>query len=474
MSIFRSYFLKNNTLIEDNRTNNSQNPVTEISYGTLNKQVSRFIFEIDLQPIIDRIEQGVINPDKIERHVLNLTNTIRYIPQLVGTRYADHETERAASFELELFNVGEDWDEGNGYDFVYIDEQFPQIPQQASNWFDRKTGIEWSSEGAYSTGTTGVSGSTGGTLVLATQRFEDGSENFTVDITDYINSRIFSGATGFTATTFGLGIKFTDEIENIETLKRKAVAFHVKDTHTFYEPYIETYVNDEIEDDRNYFFLDKDNSLYLYANAGNFASDIEVTGVTIIDYKGNEIGVATGSTIEKVRTGVYRIIVNIDSDSYPDAVIFTDRWHIIQNGKNKDIDQRFYLINQDKYFNFDLSNRINFDNYHFNIIGILDNDRIKRGDIRRIEVDVRELYPNQNNNLPLDLEYRLYVTQDDKHQIDVIPFTKLDRTSIGYEFTMDTSWLIPQDYYLEMKISNGNVFNTKKPLRFSVVSDGTF
>lgn len=472
MTVFRSYFQKNNTLIEDNVTNNSQNPVTEISYGTLNSQVSRFIFEIDLEPLIDRINDGTINPNKIQSHVLNLTNTIRVIPDLVGTRFADNETQRAASFELELFNIDEDWDEGNGYDFVYIDEQFPQLPEQASNWFDRKTDVSWTFEGAYTGGTSGTTGSTGGTLVLASQEFEDGSENFTVDITDYINSRIFSGFTGFTATTFGLGIKFTDDLEALDTLRRQAVAFHAKDTHTFYEPYVETIVDDTIIDDRNYFYMDKDNDLYLYANAGNNSDEIIVTGVTIIDYQGNDVVTVTGDTIEEVRRGVFRININIDSDAYPDAVIFTDRWGIIQNGKLKDIDQKFYLINQDKFYTFDLSNRINFDNYFFNVIGILDSDRIRRGDIRIVEVDVRNLYPNQNNNLPLDLEYRIYVTQDATRQIDVIPFTKLDRTSVGYEFTLDTSWLIPQDYFLEVKISNGRVFNTKKPLRFTVLSDG--
>jgi hypothetical protein len=49
MSVFRSYFLKNNTLIDNNLTNNSQNPVTEISYGTFDKQVSRLIFDVDLR-----------------------------------------------------------------------------------------------------------------------------------------------------------------------------------------------------------------------------------------------------------------------------------------------------------------------------------------------------------------------------------------------------------------------------------------
>ena len=55
MSILRSYFLKNDTLISSNLSNNSQNPVTEISYGTLDAEVSRFIFDVDLTNLQDKI-----------------------------------------------------------------------------------------------------------------------------------------------------------------------------------------------------------------------------------------------------------------------------------------------------------------------------------------------------------------------------------------------------------------------------------
>ena len=84
MSIFRSYFLKNNSLISSNLTNNSQNPVVEISYGTEDAQVSRFIFDFDLTDLEAKILDGTINTDRITRHVLHLTNTIRYAPEYVG------------------------------------------------------------------------------------------------------------------------------------------------------------------------------------------------------------------------------------------------------------------------------------------------------------------------------------------------------------------------------------------------------
>jgi hypothetical protein len=461
MGRFRSYFKKNNTLIEDNRTNNSQNPVSEIFYGTLQEKVSRFIFDIDLQPLVDKLNSGFLNPNLIQSHYLNLTNTIRFIPELVGTRYADNETQRASSFTLELYNVEEDWDEGNGYDFIYIEEEFPSIPRQASNWFERKTGVEWSTEGGINSGST----------ILQTIDFQDGSEDIKVDITDYINSRIFvSGVTGFTGTTFGLAIKFTNDLETTTTLQRQAVAFHVKDSPTFYEPYVETIVNDLIEDDREYFYMDKNNNLYLYANAGGKSVDIIVNSVTINDYEGSEINILTGNTIQQIRKGVYKVSYSVSSLEYPDQVIFNDIWNITVNGINKNITQQFYLINGEQYLNFDLSKRINFDNYFFNVIGISSNEQIQASNTRRILIDARQLYQDQNNNLPLDIEYRLFVKQDVNHQIEVIPFTKADRTTAGYEFLLDTSWLIPQDYFLEVKMSSGSLYDVKKPINFTVTS----
>ena len=232
MSIFRSYFSKNNTLIEDNLTNNSQNPVTEISYGTVNSEVTRFIFDLDLEPLQHRIQQGIINPDRISYHVLRLTNTIKYDEEYLNKYMADGVTHRASSFDLEFFNLEEEWDEGSGYEFIYDDQAFILAPTGASNWYDRTTTSGWTSDGAYSTGST----------VIGSQTFDKGNENIEIDVTDYVNARLGlstdSGLTGLTAST-GIGIKFTDEFEALETLYRQAVAFFARKTHTSFEPHID-------------------------------------------------------------------------------------------------------------------------------------------------------------------------------------------------------------------------------------------
>jgi len=132
------------------------------------------------------------------------------------------------------------------------------------------------------------------------------------------------------------------------------------------------------------------------------------------------------------------------------------------------------LEDSNKYYSFGLSNRLNPDNYHFSYFGVNSQEYLKRGDIRRIEITVKQLYKNLDSNLPLNLEYRLFIKQSNDVQIDIIPYTKVDRTVAGYEFILDTSWLIPQDYYLDLKISDGTVFSRKSPIKFTVISDEAF
>jgi hypothetical protein len=475
MSIFRSYFSKNNTLIGNNLSNNSQNPVTEVSYGTFDKQVSRFIFDVDLSNLQDKIAKGLINPNRIVKHVLHMTNTISYAPEYTGKKSYSLNIDRATSFELDLFNVDEAWDEGGGYDFIYdytpypyVDVLEPVIYNQASNWFYRKTGILWAnSGGSYQSGVT---------TIIANQAFEKGNENIDIDITDYINQRLFStgytGTSAFTGASFGLGIKFADFYEEIETEFRQAVAFHAKHTNTWYEPYIETIIDDSIVDDRNYFYLDKENELYLYVNVGGIAKNITVDKVEIRDYEGNLIDTLSGDSIENVSLGVYKIKYEISSSDYPDAVLFEDRWYVTINGRESEHIGEFYLIAADKYYTFDNSNTINFDNYFFYFWGIGEKENIRAGNVRKIKLTIKELYVNQNNFLPLDIEYRIFTTVGKKYEIDVIPFTSVNRTNTGYDFNLDTSWLIPQDYFIQIRMKNGSYYENKQTLSFTVVSDG--
>jgi hypothetical protein len=438
----------------------------EISYGKDIQSVSRYIFDIDLDTLKDKVLNNEININNIKSHTLKLTNTIAYFPEYVGKKREDDTILRASGVKLDLFNINETWDEGTGYDFIYEPISNLLYPTGATNWFKRTNSlVSWSQPGAF------ISGST----ILGTQYFTQGNENLEIDVTNYINSRIFSGITGFTGTTYGLGIKLSNEYEILKTRLRNAIAFFAKNTNTYYEPFIETVIDDNIIDDRNYFFLNKNNSLLLYSNINNQPSNnIIVNDVKIYDYNDELILTLSGNSITNVSKGVYKINLTIDSDLYPDAVIFRDVWNVIVNNKIKDIEQEFYLISDDNYYNLNNNNnsyKFNPDNYFFNYYGIDDNETIKAGDIRNVKLLIKELYPNQNNFIPLDIEYRIFTTAGTNYEIDVIPFTKVNRLLNNYEFNIDTSWLIPQDYFIQIRLVNNNIHYDKKTTKFTVVNN---
>jgi hypothetical protein len=455
MSIFRSYFEKCNTLIKDNETNNSQNPVTELIYGTTDAIFSRFIFKVDLVDLAAKISSEGIDVDKIQKHELNIANTIAVRSDLVGGFMEDDVTRRASSFELRLFVISQDWDEGSGYEFYYNDNSFLPLNRGASNWLYRTGTTSWTTAGIINTGTT----------ILATQKFDKGNEHLKIDITNFINAILYSGA-----THYGLGIAYTEIFENIIAEERFSVGFHTKYTHTFFEPFVETTINDIVLDDRKHFYLDKANKLYLVHKQGGNLTDVTVNSVRIVDYEGAVIQVITGSSIIKNRTGIYNVSVNVNSSIYPDAVLFNDVWNVSDSSaKTKDISQSFYIKNYDEYYTYNQYNRFEPDNVHFTMHGIGSGEIVKRGAKRRIIVDYKQLYAN--NGISFDLEYRLFTKQGGNLDINVINFTKVDRILNNYEFTLDTTWLIPADYYLELKVVYDGVFVVKNPLKFRIQSE---
>lgn len=456
MRRFRSYFLKSNTIIKDTFYNSSQNPVTEITYGGDNK-ISRFIFDIDLDPLINKINSGFINQENIISHNLVMTNTIKFSPKYVGGNTYNSNIERTSSFVLDVFNINEEWDEGSGYDFCLLDNM-NNCKEAPSNWFNRKTNESWDCYGVYCTGNTET--------VLTSQSFDKGNENIYVDLTDYIDDRLFDENN----TSKGLGIKFTNDLEELKTIKIQSVGFHTNNTHTFFEPYIETILNDEIIDDRNYFYQDRDNTLCLEINENIDKNDIVINQVIIYDYLGSIFKIIESKDIKYLGRNIYSIQLNISSEKYPDAVLFRDEWDItIKNKSTKKID-KFYINSNENYY-FLNSNEINSSNYHFFFWNINEKEKIKRGDVRKVKLVIKELYGNKLSLTPLNIQYRLYSKINNKNEIDIIPFTNTDRIKKTHEFIIDTSWLIPQDYYIDVRVINGNSFSkSKETLSFTVES----
>ena len=148
MSIHRSYFSKNNTIVSNTLINTGRNPVVDLFFGSANGTVStpgftRFIFDLNLDSLKEKYNNGTLGNNCCVvlpvitattavttttttapfctpnmRHTLMMTNTIKFDDSLINTYNSDDRL-RATSFDLVLFRIpktqdgfSQYWDEG--------------------------------------------------------------------------------------------------------------------------------------------------------------------------------------------------------------------------------------------------------------------------------------------------------------------------------------------------------------------------
>jgi hypothetical protein len=471
--VIRTYFDRNNTIILDGYAHTGRNPVSELYYGggSTNKSYSRFLFHFDETRLKNLHNGGTFPNLGLLKHTLIMTNTGAFDLNLLG-RDTPYGKQRASSFDLVVFKLPQNWDEGVGYDYnidVPLQEPSYQNTNGAgitvystnpSNWTYAQTNLPWNNgPGTYTGSPTPI--------MVGTQHFEQGNENLEIDITDIVNTYL----TG--ATNYGLGIAFPDSYEQTVTTDYQAVGFFTRHTQTFYEPYVETTYSCHIKDDRTDFYLDKPNRIYLYVNINGTPTNLdELPTVNVYDNCGTIISSYTQNDIAHCTKGVYYIdlLVQTGGNNEP-GVIINDIWGNIKvNGINRpDIELSVELKDSLDYYNIgdadDLPKKVGF-----NISGINHNEKIKRGDIRKVLVSTRIPYTvNQTQKIDR-LDYRLYV-KEGKNEFTVIDYQPLEMTPNTNYFLLDTASLIPNTYYLDVKYeSNLEVSTNREVLKFDIIS----
>lgn len=460
MSYHRSYFSKNNTIIKKSQVNTAKNPNTELLFGT---EYSKFIFQLDLDALKDKIKNGHFVLNSNTRHYLHLTNTIFGDEALLGVVKGNGK-QRATSFDLVLFTIPEYWDEGVGfdyeeaYDYTSGNVTFDVRP---SNWNMRTTLYPWDQEGIYSTAP--PSGST-----ITTIHFDNGNEDIHADITDYINS--ISGISGSTVD-YGIGICCTYNYNEVSSEFLQSVAFFTKYTQTFWEPYLETIFDDTIDDNRENFVIDVPRKLYLYVDYMNNRFDLdELPIVNILDYTNNLIPSLTGLTATKIRKGVYEVTFGLSGYLCDGKRFYYDQWcNLMISGITLDcVTQKF--IPRPFAANFDIGgNKMDLDRYAIQFFGVKLNEKIKRGDKRKIVVTFRSV--NETKFVLFDeVYYRIYV-KEGKTQVNVFDWTEMDRTNEN-SFVLDTSYMIPCEYWIEIKTKkySEDIFY-RDEIKFEIISE---
>lgn len=455
MSYFRSYFEKNNTIIKDSLVNTAKNPTTEIFYGT---GFSKFLFKIDFTDLLTKVNNGEYVIDENTRHTLNLTNCIFGDEGFKGQNRATSR-DRATSFDLILFKIPESWDEGVGFD--YSDGGFDYTKgnktydQRPSNWYNRTTANTWTDVGVYTTSPE----------IISTISFDNGNENINVDITDYVNG-VLTGD-----TDNGLGLAFSLIFELLSPDNDQSVSFFTKYTQTFFEPFVESFFDDRIEDNRSQFAVNISQNLYLYVTkGGNFYDLDSLPTVDITDATNEPIFGLDELIVTKVKKGVYKVAFGIPINLCDGKKFYYDNWHnlSIDEVAIPDVIQKFVPKPYTSQYTIG-ANQTELERYKIQFFGVKQNEKIKRGEKRKIVVSFRTI--NEPKTVVFnEVYYRMYI-KEGRTNVTIHDWTQVDMTNEN-SFTLDTSIYIPREYFIEIKgkTHNEEIFYNNE-IQFEIISE---
>lgn len=450
----KTYITKTNTLVKDSSVNLSLNPIMELNYG---KMLTRGIIYFDHTKVKQMVEDKIYPDMSKLHHYLRFTNAASINDKYNTCTMIDSEfnnrKERATSFDLIFFLLPYMWDNGKGFDFVRDLTEISNrgFSTHGSNWYCYKDYCKWDEDGIYGNrrlskeldAFTSLEGNLS-EIIIGYQHFEYGNEPIFLDITDTFNKFI----TG-ELCNYGIGIAYSPKFEDITDITTQYVGFFTPYTNSFFQPYVETIYDDHISDDRLNFCLDKLNRLYFYANIGGKLVNLDENPVVEVNGKEYESVLAT--------KGVYYIEIECSSDEYEEEMMEYDVWkNISYKGKKlKDVELSFILKNQSNYYALGLPSDAKLsggsERYTVSVYGIDHKEKIRRGDIRKVNIECKIPYTS-GQMYPIDnMEYRLY-TKEGEREIDVINYEPVEKAYDTNYFQINTNDLIPSRYYIDIKI----------------------
>lgn len=470
--VTHTFINKSNTIIKDSVASVGLNPILELNYG---KMLTRGLIYFDHTKVQKMVEDKIYPDISKLRHVLKMKNAgsidDKHINRIYLDSNGDYYKQRTSSFDLIYFLIPNDWDEGKGFDYKQDLNlrNHRAYSWRGCNWYQYQTYCKWENEGIYSTDKlskeldlfTSKNGNQSN-IIIGYQHFDKGNESIEFDITETFNKFI----TG-ELCNYGIGIAFSPQYENKNTELTQYVGFFTSHTHSFFEPYVETTYNETIEDDRADFYLDKSNKLYFYSIVGGKYANLDEFPTCMINDTSYEVKQAT--------KGVYYIDIEVPSSSYEDNTMLYDVWSNIKyKGKSfPNVELEFVTKSSNDYYQFGIPSSKQETELIPTLYGIKYKEVIKRGDIRKINVDCRIPYTtdqDRNNNY---IEYRLYILSGEK-QIEVIDWQKVEKGYNENYFFINTNELLPSRYYIDIRINvNMELFNYQKVLEFDIADNIT-
>jgi hypothetical protein len=244
------------------------------------------------------------------------------------------------------------------------------------------------------------------------------------------------------------------------------ISFFGPETNTFFEPYLETINPNIIKDNRSNFHLGITNRLYFFvSNNGRYFNldklpTCTIEGVTYPVKKGGE--------------GIYYVEVKYNVNSFEPDTILYDIWSdlILDGEVLEDVEMEFQvkpITNKVKLGKYNKQSTVGIPTLY----GINDSENIKIGDIREVKVDFIEEYSRGKKIIPTNAEYRVYVKEGNR-EINIFPMQELELFDTEHTFLLNTNELVPNKYYVDIKVTQGrDVRYYDKVLKFNVVDNVT-
>jgi hypothetical protein len=474
MGIYRTYFDKNNTIIRDSSINTGRNQVSELYFGD---KVSRFIFYCSFDEIKKKVTEKEIILNNSVKHYLKIKNTSNFdISSFLSdsNNLVFDDKFRSSSFDLELKPTKEFWDEGMGYDFEQSPLSLPQnrdFSSEPSNWFDGTYVKEFLNPGI----TLGDQ--------ITTQHFDLGNEDIYMDITDFVNDLLISGVTtgitsvvnttgvttGITTSYTGFCLKYTQPYESLtfNDLRSYVLGLFTRHTQTFFEPYIETYYDDHIIDDRVDFYLNKNNRLYLYVNIDGKLTNLDELPTFSIQ----NITLQNNPIVKQQSKGIYYVELFASDQIFDSYVEYKDIWSNVKiNGiARPDVKLKFIPKEDNDYYQLgsDISEPIR---YGISVSGIKREEKINQGENRKVNVHLRKPYTVGEHDVITNVFYKLYIKQG-ANIVEILDWQPVNRVYNSNAFNIDTTWLVPQVYYIDIKVErNGEINLYNEELKFTILN----
>jgi hypothetical protein len=206
-------------------------------------------------------------------------------------------------------------------------------------------------------------------------------------------------------------------------------------------------------------------------NVGGQLTNLDYNpGVIVRDQDDDIFATFTTGQTTHVTTGVYSVELTVPVTK-EDCVLYTDTWTgLTINGVNRTNVTLDFEIKDDEEF-FDLGTNVSEPlEYYMSVSGIKREEKIKRGDIRKVFVSARKPFTTNEIDIIDGLEYRLYV-KEGNIEVNVIDWQDVNRTFDTNYFLLDTSWMIPNIYHLDVKLTSGQEVRTySDTLKFEIVS----